>query len=52
VVRAVVPAISNLVEAHGRDGGRAWASDFGQLHLALGSGCAAQKLDQHGKWAS
>ncbi len=25
------------VEAHVRDGSRAWASNFGQLHLALGS---------------
>jgi DDE domain len=38
VVRAVVSPISDLAEAHGRDGCRAWACDFCQLHLALGPG--------------
>jgi hypothetical protein len=38
VVRSLVFAIPNLVGAHGRDGCRAWAGHFGELHLALGSG--------------
>jgi hypothetical protein len=38
VVRAVVPSISDLVRAYGRDGCRARIADDGELHLAVGSG--------------
>src|SRR6516162_8459523 len=36
LVRAVVPEVSDLLCAHGRDGARAWSADPLQLHLALG----------------
>src|SRR5215831_7498294 len=36
LVRAVVPEVSDLIGAHGRDGSRTWSAYPLQLHLALG----------------
>src|SRR6516165_5540830 len=37
LVCAVVPEVSDLIGAHGRDGARTWSAHALQLHLALGS---------------
>src|SRR5215472_14527367 len=36
LVRAVVPEVSDLICAHGRNGTRTWSAHPLQLHLALG----------------
>src|SRR5215471_10035520 len=36
LVRTVVPAVSDLICAHGRNGTRTWSAHQLQLHLALG----------------
>src|SRR5262247_1902435 len=42
LVRAVVPEVSSLLCAHGRDGARTWSAHPLQLHLALGPNLRAR----------